>query len=236
MSRLLPRRRKQNQAPDVFEPGLRSRPRVADSDHGMAHDDSELEQLSYRLMRCLGRIDEEAFRLQTHDGEHFDFGEVERITYATDELVEAVDSLLVVAPVEAPTDVNAIVTGVTAECLDNLNVPVVQRHTLCDHGSEVSAPASMVRVAVRRAMSLAASSLVAGSELSVSTRNTQGAVLVEISALGCRLDDGLEDRVETLRAFLSDFGGGCTVFCEQDDLYLVLELPQVMVTDQGDPA
>ena len=202
----------------------------------MAHDDSELEQLSYQLMRCLGRIDEEAFRLQTHDGEHFDFGEVERITYATDELVEAVDSLLVVAPVEGPTDVNMIVAAVTAECIDSLDVPIVQRQTLCDHGAEVSAPASMVRVAVRRALSLAASSLVAGSELSVGTRSSQGAVLVEISALGCRLDNGLEHRVETLRTFLSDFGGGCTVFCEHDDLYLVLELPQVMVTDQGDPA
>ena len=202
----------------------------------MARDESDLEQLSSRLMQCLGRIDEEAFRLQTSEGDHFDFDEVERITYATDELVEAIDSLLVVAPFEPPADVNAIVANVTAECLDNIDVPIVQRHTLCDTDAEVSAPAGMVQVAVRRALTLAASSLVAGSELSVSTRIAHGAVLVEISALGCHLEDGLQDRVETLRAFLNDFDGSCTVFCEQEDLYLVLEIPRAMVTDHGDPA
>lgn len=200
----------------------------------MARDNSELEQLSARLMRCLGRIDEEAFRLQTSDGEHFEFDEVEKITLATDELVEAVDSLLVITPSEAPTDVNAIVAAVTSECLDDLDVPVVHRRTLCDQGTEVSAPASVVRVAVQRALALATSGMIAGSELSVGTRTTQSAVLVEVSAIGCRLEEGLHDRVETLRAFLGDFDGGCTIFCEHDDLHLVLELPQVMVTDQGD--
>ena len=75
-----------------------------------------------------------------------------------------------------------------------------------------------------------------GGQLKLGTRVEQGAVVVEIESLGCDLDDHLPARAETLCDFLDNLGGNCTVHREQDDLYIVLELPQVLAADPRDRA
>lgn len=202
----------------------------------MAHDDLELQKLTAMLQQCLGRIDEEAFRLQDADTAGFDFGEAERIDDATCELQGLVESLLVVDADNGPADVNEIVARVARDCLHRLDVPIVQRLQLCRGATRVDAAGSLVSVAVQRAVELATASLGPGGELDLSTRLEQGAVLVEIESRGSDDIGNVAERSATLQAFVEDFGGGCTARAEKRDLFLVLELPQVMATDPGDRA
>lgn len=200
----------------------------------MAHDHNDLEQLSSMLQQCLGRIDEEAFRIQETGGTALAVQAVERVTEATDELQGLCDSILEVQAIDSHADVNAIVARVAGECLQQLRVPIVQRHDLCHDRAVVSSPSSMVAIAVRRALSIAMAPLSPGGQLSLRTRVDSGSVLLEIESRGCRLAGAGPERAETLREFASDLGGACNVHCDGDDLYLVLQMPQVMVSDQGD--
>jgi len=202
----------------------------------MAHDDPELEKLTAMLQQCLGRIDEEAFRLQETGGETVDFGEIDRLDDATADLQHLIDSLLVVDMGSDEADVNRIVENVADACLQRIEVPVVQRLSLCPEATHVAAPGSLVTVAVQRAMELAIAPLGPGDELNLTTRVEHDAVVFEIESRGSHQDEAMSERSETLRDFVEGFGGGCTVRAEREDLFLVLELPQVMATDPSDRA
>lgn len=202
----------------------------------MAHDDPELEKLTLMLQQCLGRIDEEAYRLQENGGETVDFGEVERLEDATTDLQQLIDSLLVADSGDEEADVNQVVEHVANASLQRLEVPVVQRLNLCPAATRVAAPSSLVTVAIQRAMDLAVAPLGPGDELNLTTRVEHDAVVFEVESLGSHPIDAATERSETLREFVESFGGGCTVRTEREELFLVLELPQVMATDPSDRA
>lgn len=201
----------------------------------MARDDSDLEQLSTRLQQCLGRIEEEAFRLQASDEEPFDFGEVDRLEQATETLHDLVGSLLDAedGPCDE-ADVNAVVSEVASARLQHVQVPLVQRLLLATGDTRVAVSRAALTTAVSRALTMALGELLAGGQLTLSTRREPGAVVVEIEALGCRTGAGLAERAETLREFVRQLGGACTVQSDQDDLFLVLELPRVIATEPSD--
>ena len=202
----------------------------------MAREDTDLEQLTSMLQRCLGRIDEEAFRIQANGADGLDLGETDRLEAATEELEELIGSLVVAETADEEADVNAVLEEAAAARLQHLDVPIVQRLDLCQEAARVAAPTAMVTVAVQRALGLAVSPLEPGGQLRLGTRVEQGAVVVEIESLGCDLDDHLPARAETLCDFLDNLGGNCTVHREQDDLYIVLELPQVLAAGPRDRA
>lgn len=202
----------------------------------MAHDDPELEKLTSMLQQCLGRIDEEAYRLQDTAGDTVDFGELDRLDDVTSDLQQLIETMLVADADCAQTNVNEIVTRVAEACLQDVEVPIVQRQDLSPEATDVAVPRSLVLVAVQRAMALATSSLGPGDELSLTTRVEQDAVVFEIESLGNEVDASLTERSETLREFVAGFGGGCTVRAERENLFVVLELPQVMATDPSDQA
>jgi|GEM_PF-2887792 len=200
----------------------------------MAHDKSKLERLSSALVQCLSRIDEEAFRLQDLVGDHFDFEEVERIEIATDELQGLFDSLLVVETSDEKAFVNEILTKAAADCLLDLGVPVVQSQNLCEQAAVVVGSPTLVTSALRSAVLMAAEPLMPGGHLGLTTRAAQGNVIVEIEGLGGQTGESVADQSEGLRELVVELGGTCTVYSERGDRYLVLELPQVMVTDSSD--
>ncbi|MCK5940719.1 MAG: hypothetical protein KAI24_02020 [Planctomycetes bacterium] len=202
----------------------------------MAHDDSELDRLSDLLRQCLGRIDEEAFRLQENEGETFDFGELDRLDDVTVDLQQLVDSMLVIESDSDEADVNAIVDRVTQDCLQDLAMPIVTRLSLCPEATAVAVPPSMLTVAVQRAIALVVDGLGPGDELALGTRIERDTVLLEIEGHGACTDETFDHRAATLQEFVDGFGGSCTARASREDLFLVLELPQVMATDRSDPA
>ena len=77
----------------------------------MASRDQDLDKLSALLGQCLGRIDEEAYRLQ-QDGDDVDFDTADRLEEHTSELQGLIDSLMVVDMGSDETDVNSVVRKV----------------------------------------------------------------------------------------------------------------------------
>jgi hypothetical protein len=199
----------------------------------MTSKDSDLGKLTSLMGQCLGRIDEEAFRLQ-EKGEDVDFDTADRLEDETGILHELVESMLDVEMNSDETNVNQIVARVAESCLQELTVPIVLRQTLTAESSMVVAPAAMVNVAVQRAMALAVKPLGPGDELRLTTRLDCGSVLFEIESLGSHPDSNAGDRVETLREFVEELGGTCQMRQDAEDLFLVLELPQVMATDRSE--
>jgi hypothetical protein len=199
----------------------------------MTSKDSDLGKLTSLMGQCLGRIDEEAFRLQ-EKGEDVDFDTADRLEDETGMLHELVESMLDVEMNSDETNVNQIVARVAESCLQELTVPIVLRQTLTAESSMVVAPVAMVNVAVQRAMALAVKPLGPGDELRLTTRLDCGSVLFEIESLGSHPDSNAGDRVETLREFVEELGGTCQMRQDAEDLFLVLELPQVMATDRSE--
>lgn len=185
------------------------------------------------LRQCLGRIDEEAFRLQECDGEPVDFGEADRLEEATFELRDLVESLLVVEATEE-ADVNEVVSSVASARLQEVSVPLVQRLRLSEGSARAAVSRSVLATAVDRALSMAVGAVRAGGQLNLSTRVERDAVVLEVECQGCDLEDGACERAETLRDFVEGFGGSCAVRCEQEDLFFVLEVPRVNATEPSD--
>ena len=95
----------------------------------MASNDSDLDKLTLLMGQCLGRIDEEAFRLQ-EKGEDVDFDTANRLNDETGMLHELVESMLDVEMNSSETNVNQIVARVAESYLQELAVPIVLRQTL----------------------------------------------------------------------------------------------------------
>lgn len=199
----------------------------------MASRDQDLDKLSSLLGQCLGRIDEEAYRLQ-QDGEDADFGTADRFEEHTAELQNLIDSLLVVGMDSGKTDVNAVVKQVAESCLQEINVPILLRQALTSESTSVAAQASLVTVAMQRAMVLAVEPLRPGDELCLTTRIDSGSVVFEIESHCQEPGASMGERGETLREFLRGFGGTFNMRSERQDYYMVIELPQVATTDRSE--
>jgi hypothetical protein len=197
----------------------------------MASHDPDLEKLTSLLRQCLGRIDEEAFRIQ-ETGDGMDFDSADRLEDEAQTLQELVDSLLVVDMGDSQANLNKIVSHAAEVCLQNVTVPIVLRQLLAPSTPPVASPASMVSVAVERAIILAFTGLEAGDEVILSTRSESGSVMFEVESRGNHQDSTTRERSETLREFVNDFGGACQVRCGSGNLYLVIELPEVVATDR----
>lgn len=205
---------------------------TADSTGAMAPND-DLDKLTSLLGQCLGRIDDEALHLH-EKGEDVDFGTGDRLEDETGILQELVESMLVVEMESDETNINQVVAHVAESCLQELTVPIVMRQILTTESAQVAAPAALVNVAVQRAMVLAVAPLGPGDELRLSTRVDSGSVLFEIESLGSQPNGITSDRGETLREFVEELGGTCQMRRDGQDLFLMIELPQVMATDRSE--
>lgn len=200
----------------------------------MATNDPDLETLIRMLGQCLGRIDEQAYRVQVGED---DFQLADHFEDETALLQELVDSLLVVeAADDSGADVNEIVERVLQSCLNELDVPIVIHSNLTTDDSRASAPRALVTVAVQRALELALAPLRPGDELRVTTRRDNDDLLIELEAIGSEPAAAISDRAETLREFVGELGGTCELRCEQagSQLLMLLGLPRTRVTDRSE--
>ena len=202
----------------------------------MATDDPNFDQLSSLLQECLGRIESETSQLAEDADERLDYGEIDRLDGATTDLQHLIDALVVVDVGSGEAEVNQIVERAAEASLQDIGVPIIQRLQLCHEATDVAAPRDLVTVAVQRALTLATSQLGPGDELNLSTRVEHRSVIFEVESRGSKRDQSTQYRSETLREFVLGFGGACMVHMEQDDMFLVLELPQVLASDTSDPA
>jgi hypothetical protein len=198
----------------------------------MASHEPELDHLTHLLGQCLGRIEEQAFRVQDDSWQDTNPGTDAAIEDETALLQELVGSLLVCA-VDEYADLNATVQRALQARLGDLGVPVVVRQRLARHLPKVACAPADVAFAVQRALALSLGQLEPGSELTVTTRREDGHLLFELERRGGPLDRHLVERCETLAEFAAGLHGQCRVHADADgSLLLALELPATLALDE----
>lgn len=197
----------------------------------MTPPDPDLDDLTALLGRCLGRIDEQAFRLQEpgDDGQLFLAGDL--LEHEAEALQELLQSLLA-ADERAVTDVNATVARVVAAWIEELGVPIVLRQRFAPSLPPAGCAAGPLTGAVQRALVLATDRVEPGAELCVTTRAEDGGVVLEIESHGRDLAAWTPDRAETLCDFVDGFGGQCRIDGHRDGLFVAIELPRALAADE----
>lgn len=203
----------------------------------MTPRDPDLEHLTMMLGRCLGRIDEQAYRLQQLGEDDEDFAAADLLEDETARLQELVGSLLAVHSNGETADFNRVVDRAVQACIGELQIPIVLRMKLEPDLPSVNCSAAVVAFAVQRALVLATDSLEPGSELDVTTRAEGDSILLEMEVRGHEADRRLFDRSETLREFVDGLGGRLQMDVDPaSNLCMVIELPQELAIGDRDSA
>lgn len=199
---------------------------AVDSDPAMTSHEPDLDHLTSLLGRCLGRIDEQAYRIQQDGDETTDFGAADVLEEEAATLQELIGTMLVAAGEEREANVNSTLERAVQAFLNEIDVPILVRQRLAADLPRIACAPGELAFAVQRALVLTADTLAPGAELIVATRAEDEAVVIEIETRGAEAPDGITTRAETLREFATHLGGACHVQAgERDGLLVALELP-----------
>lgn len=191
----------------------------------MSQRETDLERITTLLGQCLGRIDEQAFRLQRSDDEPIEADE-DVLEQEAAILQELVGSLVESHTQLDQADLNRIVDRAVRDCIAELGVPVVVRQRLAPNLPPIACNPGQLAFAVQRAVMLGLSRLDPGGELVLTTRTDDDTVVFELECSGHQRDRHLAERATSLCEFVSGFHGSCKVDTdERGELLLVLELP-----------
>lgn len=198
--------------------------------------DLELDRLTTLLGQCLGRIDEQAYRLQQVEEDADDCaddGVADVLETEAARLQELVSSLLERTDAPEQSDLDEVVHASVRGCMQELGSPIVVRQRLAGELPPIACTPGQLAYAVQRALVLATSRLDVGGELRVTTRREDDCAVLELEGQGTRNDRNLQERAETLCEFVTSFRGTCRVaYDEQQNLLIVLELPLALAIDE----
>ncbi|MCA8965017.1 MAG: hypothetical protein H6838_03065 [Planctomycetes bacterium] len=198
----------------------------------MTQRETDLERITSLLGQCLGRIDEQAYRLQQLGDDDEDFAAAETFEEAAATLQELIGSLLHAGERVDDAAADPIVRRALDEIIGELGVPVVVRQRLATELPKVACTPGQLAFAVQRALMLAVAQIDAGGEVTVETRRDGDNVLLEIESTCPAGVQHLSERALTLRAFVAEFGGACQVDTDgRGRILIALELPVALVSD-----
>jgi hypothetical protein len=194
----------------------------------------DLDRLTTLLGQCLGRIDEQAYRLQRlDDNEDGDAGVDDVLEHEAASLQELISSMLEQVETVDQSDLNTVIAAAVSSCLRELEVPIVVRQRLSPDLPPIACNPGQLTFAVQRALVLCTSALGAGDELWLTSRRDGDQVVLEIECPAAGQDRNLAARSQTLCEFAAAMRGNCRV--DRDDrgsLLVVLELPAALAIDE----
>jgi len=197
----------------------------------MTPREPELDRLTTLLGQCLGRIDEQAYRLQRTGEEDEDFEACDALEREAAMLQELVSSVVSHAGRSESADINRIVDHGLRSCISELEIPIVIRQNLTEGLPRIDCAPGQLAFAVQRALMLALGSIEAGGEIRVITRLDQEAVLLEIESPAPQDASHLDERATTLSDFVISFRGTCRVDTHGRSCLIAMELPVSLVAD-----
>ncbi len=198
----------------------------------MTHRETDLERITSLLGQCLGRIDEQAFRLQHLGDDEEDFDAAGVFEDAAARLQELIASLVATGERVEEAALNPIVQRAVEQIATEVGVPLVVRQRIAPDLPRIAATPGQVAFAVQRAIMLAVAQIEAGSDVEVTTRREGDNVLLEVEAICPAGVRHLRERSATLRAFVAEFHGSCQVDTDGHGRILIaLELPVALVSD-----
>lgn len=195
----------------------------------MTQRETDLDRITTLLGRCLGRIDEQANRLQRDADDDEFLGDV--LEYEAAMLQELVGSLVEANAHLEHADLNRIVLQSVRDCVAELGVPVVVSQRLAPDLPRVACEAGPLAFAVQRAVMLALARADDAGDLRVTTRREGERVLFELESHGPGRDRHLRERTATLCEFVAGLNGQCRIDSDQGDLLIALELPAALAID-----
>lgn len=195
----------------------------------MTRRETELDRITTLLGQCLGRIDEQAYRLQQSGEDETDYEACDALEREAEMLQELIDSAVMQAARAEPVDLNRVVEQSLRGCVGELGIPVVVRQQFARDLPRLACAPSALAHAVQRAITLALGGIEAGGEIRVSTRLDGDVVLLEIESRTAE-QPHLDDRAATLDDFVKGLGGRCHVDHDGRGACLVaMELPAALV-------
>lgn len=194
--------------------------------------DRDLDRITTLLGQCLGRIDEQAFRLQHEDQDLDELGSADVLEQEAAALQELVGSLIDQHVDTEQADLNRIVEPAVRDCIAELGMPVVVRQRLATNLPPIACRAGQLAYAIQRAMMLALSRVDRGGDILITTRRDGIYAVFELECHGAGRDRHLQERATTLCEFVAGFQGLCRV--DEDahgTLLIAFELPTALVID-----
>lgn len=199
----------------------------------MAHRETDLDRITTLLGQCLGRIDEQAFRLQQIDDDSEDFAAADVLEQEAAQLQELVGTLVEHPPQLEHADLNRIVDRAVRGCVAEVGVPIVVRQRFAPQLPAIACTPGQLAFAVQRALLLGLGRIEAGGEIVVTTRREGEAAVFELECQGHSRDRHLQERTATLSEFVSGFHGTCRISTDdRGTLLLALELPTSLAIDE----
>lgn len=199
----------------------------------MAQRETDLERITTLLGQCLGRIDEQAFRIQCDDVAQDPDGAAFVLEQEAAELQELVGSLMLAEQQVEQADLNRIVDRAVRGCVAEASVPIVSRQQLDRNLPQIACSPGQVAFAVQRGVMLGLACLGPGDELTVSTRSDGETAVFELEARGNQRDRHQHERAASLVEFTQGLGGTCRVDVDSSGhLLLALELPTALAADE----
>jgi signal transduction histidine kinase len=192
----------------------------------MQPSEPDLEELTSLLGQCLGRIDEQAFRIQRGDDEddaatHVLEEEASRLQNLVASLLDAVK-----ADVGDSSDLNRTLERVVRETVPQLQYPVVIRQRLGSGLLSIACRPNQLAHAVQRVLLLTTAFAGQGGVVELTTRLDDGVALLEASAYGQGNNCHLHERATTLTEFVASWKGRCRIDVDaRGELLMALELP-----------
>jgi hypothetical protein len=209
-----------------------SRKPTADS-HGDMKREPDIDRLTTLLGQCLGRIDEQAYRLQQVDDDETLEGADDVLEQEAATLQELIGSMLEQTQAPDQSDLNGVIAAAVSACLGELQRPIVVRQRLEPDLPPVACSPGQLSFAVQRSLVLCTGGLVAGDELWLTSRRDGEQVVLELECPSVANDRNLPARSQTLCEFVAAMRGNCRV--DRDDrgsLLVVLELPAALAIDE----
>ncbi|MDO8349014.1 MAG: hypothetical protein Q7T30_02170, partial [Planctomycetota bacterium] len=158
----------------------------------MTHRETDLDRITTLLGQCLGRIDEQAYRLQRdEDGDDF-VGDVLEHEAAT--LQELVGTLVEADARVEHADLNRVVMQSVRDCVAELGVPVVVSQLLAPNLPLIACGPGQLAFAVQRAVMLALARADESGDIRVTTRRDCDQVVFELESHGRGRDRHLPER------------------------------------------
>jgi signal transduction histidine kinase len=199
----------------------------------MTHRETDVDRLTSLLGQCLGRIDEQAYRVQQLGDECDDETAAQTFEEAAATLQELIGSLMSAESQQSPdAAVEPVLRRAIDQLIGELGVPIVVRQRIAGGLPKVACSPGQLAFALQRALMLAVTAMQAGAEVSIEARVDADQVLVEIESQCPGGIRDLSDRSRTLREFATELRGNC--LCDTDghgNILIALELPVALVTE-----
>ncbi|MFM1870786.1 MAG: hypothetical protein RL398_208 [Planctomycetota bacterium] len=196
----------------------------------MTNRETDVDRITALLGQCLGRIDEQAYRVQQLGDGGEDILAEQTFEDAAATLQELIGSLMMASTRPEPDSlVEPILRRSIQQVVGELGVPISAHEDIATNLPKAACTPGQLAFSVQRALMLAVSGIEPGGKLSVGARREADRVVIEVESNCPGGVAHLGDRATTLCEFVADYDGTCRVDSDgHGHILIALEVPAAL--------